>query len=477
MKLSRILNLLIILTWIGLLFASQATDPLSFGFQVIYRPLQTFYNTGVGDTFPGFEIISFCLLIVVFIRYSKNNKLYFPGNWPWTFIIITLLFVTSSLVNPNNSVESGLFDFIKMRITRTIIFYFLALVILFTISYNSYIDFIRRFFVIGLYIGIFRATLDLFGFLTKTGVVNDYERNITTYGGDIQLWFSIFSILSFSIFLYLKRRKYLYFSLLFFICLLFSYQRTAFFVTLIFYASFYLAYLFIFTRRFFRYFFITIVVFVFVFFAGSVFLKTEVGKDIFLRYSSALLFTGYVEIDNSQEPEYTDSGHFIQSKTVTEFLFKNAHNFWGGGINRRNENYLMIKGQSSGGVHNNIVSLWQYFGVPGLIYFVWLTVFVLFYYFRSLTTKNRINFNRFIILSISNYFIIRFIAGWFSGDFFYMYYQICFQYIILISFFRLFSKPDILIILNHNETTYNHNLSLKKDILLDNNKRSHLINQ
>ncbi len=463
MKSGTLLNTAIIFTWIGLLFASQATDPQSFGFQIIYQPLQNFYNTGASNTFPGFEVISFLLIIGIFLHYERNSKIYFPDKLLTIFISITILFVVISLINPKNAIEKGYFALLKMRIARTIIYYAISVIVIFTLNTVSYIDFIKRFAKIGLYIGSLRAILDIVGFVTSTGVINYYGRHITTYGGDIQLWFSIFSVFSFSIFLYHKNKKFLYISLIFLVCLLFSYQRTAFFVTLIFYITFYTIYLFLFSKNFIKSFSITLFAISIIFMTMALLFNTTIGKDIYLRLGSALAFTGYVAIENnSNDPEYSDSGHFEQSKNVSEFLIKNLSDFWGGGINRRNENYLLIEGQSKGGVHNNIASLWQYFGIPGLLYFLWLSIFVISYYIKILSRHKQINFNRFMILAISNYFIIRFIAGWFSGDFFYMYYQICFQYIILFSFYKLYYKKDIFIKPPNNELLIKQRPSIHK---------------
>jgi hypothetical protein len=337
-----------------------------------------------------------------------------------------------------------------MRITRTIIFYPIGLFVLFSLNTRSYLDFIKRFFKIGIALGIIRAMFDLICFITRTGVVNQFGRNITTFGGDIQVWFSIFSIILFSSFLYLKKRKYLYLSLLFLICLFFSYQRTAFFVTIIFYVSIYFIYLFLFTKKFIRTFTISLSISLLFILIGTLVLKTKLGKDLYLRYTSALVFTGYIENNTHVGPEYTDSGHYRQSTKVTDYLVKNLNAFWGGGINRRNEGYLNIEGQSKGGVHNNLVSMWQYFGIPGILYFAFLFLFVIFHFTAIIKNKNKINSNKFLLLSISNYFIIRFIAGWFSGDFFYMYYQICFQYIILFSAYKLNLRANLLIFENPN---------------------------
>jgi len=186
------------------------------------------------------------------------------------------------------------------------------------------------------------------------------------------------------------------------------------------------------------------------FFLISFFISSKTGSDLFKRYSSALMFTGLVDIENAGENgAYSDSGHLNQSLLVTEYFFNNYQRFWGGGINRRDENYLFIEGQSKGGVHSNIVSMWQYFGIPGVFYFIYLFIYNFIYFIKSFKKRKMDTILQYICFTISLYFIIRFIVGWFSGDFFFMYYRIAFQIFILIIIFRFFSL-NIKIKLNKN---------------------------
>lgn len=445
MQRKLVLNIALYIVWIGLLFATLSSGAASLGIYRIFIPFQMFYNTGTSNSFPGIEFSCITLFALVTILLNQNRNFYISNNYISYISISIIIFISLVFINPNNSTSNSIFDFLSIRISRTMIFLPIGFFVLISLNRKNYSFFIYNFFKIGLFVGLTKACLDLLTFITKSGVINYYGRYITTFGGDVQIWFSILSIATFTIFLHLKKKKYLIFSVIFLLCLLFSYQRTALLISAFYNLSFYVIYQYQYKIKLNRLFVFLIVIFLSIIYLFPIVLNTNYGKDLYLRYFSVFKIIGITIENKPSLPEYSDSGHIQQSTSATEFLLKNYNNFWGGGINRRNERYLYIEGQSGGGVHNNIVSMWQYFGIPGVAFLVLIFLLNLYYFFKTILNRQKLNFNSYVTFAVSYYFIIRIIAGWFSGDFFFMYYQICLQYIILLSLFKISNvKEDYL---------------------------------
>lgn len=434
MKISNFISFLIILIWIGIFFATQAGRAEVMGIHEFYAPLMNFYNTTSLTTFPGFELICYFLIFILILTYSKNYVL--PNKNLLFFFIITCLFSLFAIFNPFNNLQNGLFSFLSMRITRTIIFFPIMCFTIFFLNYNAFHKVIFKFFRFGLIIGTIKAILDLGSFLTSIGYKNSFDKSITTLGGDVLSWMAIFHIITFSIYVLRKNKTHRNLAILFFMSLFFSYQRTSLLTIVIYDIVFYITISLV-TRRF-RFIKNAMMSFVII---GSIFFlfvtKTKIGQDLYYRYTSALLFTGIVDESNYSEASYSDSGHLEQSVSTTKFFLQNSSRFWGGGINRRNEEYLQLEGQSKGGVHSNLASLWQYFGIPGVLYIIILFFFFIYNVFTLAKYKFRDAFFPNLYLGISEYFIIRIIVGWFSGDFFFMYSQIVLQYVLLLTLSKL----------------------------------------
>lgn len=174
----------------------------------------------------------------------------------------------------------------------------------------------------------------------------------------------------------------------------------------------------------------------------SIFAGKSFVLDLMRRHGSALVFTGLVDIKRTSSSfmDYTDSGHVRQSLVVTKYFLANSRDFWGGGLNRRNENYMFIEGQSSGGVHSSFASIWQFFGLPGVVYYIFLVIIVLRVLYDSLRNNLLGSFENYFCLTLAIYFVARFITGWFAGDYFFMYLQLGLQYVLLFPIFKVYRQ-------------------------------------
>ena len=178
------------------------------------------------------------------------------------------------------------------------------------------------FFKTGLKVAVIKASFDLVTFFLGLSPLNNFHKAVSTFGWDILGWFTIFQILTFIIYIYTNNKKYILFSSLFFITLIFSYERTQLFVAIISNVLIFLYsrnYLTISKRRLL---YKKVVVFsAIILFLIPIILKTEQGKDLYLRLASAIKFTGLVSLPKEPtKPEYSDSGHLKQSLLTTAYF-------------------------------------------------------------------------------------------------------------------------------------------------------------
>ena len=139
-------------------------------------------------------------------------------------------------------------------------------------------------------------------------------------------------------------------------------------------------------------------------------------NNLALRYLSIFDAFGFDLVDARfrQYGEFSDSGHLNQTNTTLMTFFNNIDQFWGGGISRRGEDYMFVEGQSKGGVHNASVAFWQYFGLIGIIYYVGINIGVLIRLFQI--SKKKLHKTNLLAFLIGTYLFLRFIAGFYSGD-------------------------------------------------------------
>lgn len=418
----------IILILFNLFFLTSTLGVQNWGWMIVFVPLKDFFHVQPGNIFPGFELLMILFLLsLMFNGYTVSLK----KNQKFLFYLF-LYFSIFAIINPNNSLyESGLSFFIN-KVSRTLLIGLLIVAVFFRIEENKKKALLSYFLKQGVIIAVLKSGLDLFFLAIGMGPHNAFGVKVSLVGGDIMAWLVIFHIYLIIQFLMTNKKKYLYYSLIIFVNLLMSFQRTAFLNALIF-DLFFIFYFFLIKKRikFSTVITISLAVSFFVIFI----LQTQMGSHLFKRMAVVFEFTGMVTIEESDV--YNDSGHLNQSKTTTMFFMDNIDNFWGGGINRRDENYLTVEGQSGGGVHNNIVSMWQYFGLPGVFFYASLFMFFINNFYKHALRYKLKDTKAMFLGGISLYFIVRFISGWFSGDFFFLYLQKYLQYIFLLMFFTI----------------------------------------
>jgi len=437
-----ILQILMVILSFSLIFVTLSDAYVDLGFHKIYHPITKLFNTTQGD-FPGFEVISVLFVLIMFLIYHFNFKV--QESHIKRFIVITTVFVIVALLNPYNHLKAGLLSFLLFKLTASTIFGAILSIVILTLRNVDFEDLAKKFFIILLFAATCKASLDIFVFISGYAPRNLFYRKVTTIGGDILIWLAILHTMTFALFLYTKKKLLLIPIMLIFVTMVFSYQRTAILISAIFDLVFYALFTLLLSKKmgiFFRNLALGFFLVIISFYLLTI---TNVGQELILRYGSAIEFTGLIYLpDNIRSSEYSDSGHLEQSLKTTQFFLENSDLFWGGGLNRRNENYLQIEGQSYGGVHNNIVAMWQYFGMPGVFYYLFLFIYFLYFFFRTIKDRNKLSLYRYLIMAVSLYFIIRAITGWFSGDFIFLTFQNVFQIVFLVSITKLYNyKADI----------------------------------
>lgn len=438
-RLGIFFKVLIYLMWFGLLFGTYTLEMQQLGGHVIFEPLKNFYVTNRYSTFPGFELILFFIIIYIIIIFKPSVSY---GNKTARFMtVIAILFTIVSFFNANNYFEN-LFDFVSFKVVRTIILAPILMFAIFLLPDNKKAVIVDFIYKSGFIVLFSKISFDLITYISGNAAINIFGKSVTTVGGDILSWYAIFQVMFFIAFLYTRKIKFLLLVLLILTTLILSHQRTATLTALLFDLVVSIVYtLFIQEKLIVKLRFAIIII---ILSGSSLYLIQNIpeARSIANRMLAAVEFTGLFE-SYKQNDYYSDSGHFNQSYLVTQYLLENYSSFWGGGINRRNEDYLYIHGQSEGGVHCNVVSMWQYFGVPGLIFIFFLFFFFVYQFIKNLRRDRGRTFKTFLLTGLSLYFIVRMIAGWFSGDFFFMYSQLYLQYILLLVFFTF--KSDNLL--------------------------------
>ena len=389
---NKTLLLLLYLFWFGNFFVTVALDSPNLGIDKIFNPVRDFYDTQI-NRFPGFEVITILLSFVIFLKFIEHYSL--QNKKIKIFIIFSFIFIILALLNPKNAFQAGLIEFVTFRITRSLLFFALFSIVILLLNNQVRFYLMLLFFKTGLTVAVIKVSFDLISYFAGLGPLHSYGIRVSTFGGDILVWVGIFQVLTFIIYIYTRSKKYIFFSFLFLLTLILSYERTALFVPIIsdalifLYSIRYLDSL----RRKSLYKKATLFSLIILFLIPVV-LNTKKGQDLYWRFSSAIQFTGVVTVPSTGSmAQYSDNGHLRQSLLTTAYLLNHGNLFWGGGLNRRDENYLFIYGQSQGGVHNNFVSMWQYFGIPGEIF-----LFFLIFYFLKIfisaynSTENFFNF-------------------------------------------------------------------------------------
>lgn len=433
-KFNGLPNIFLVLVWMGNICVTNFYEISAYRVHGIFAPLRSFFIVDENNNFPGLEVI--CLIFFALLFWRFRNCYVRPSGPIRLFLWISLLFVVLALANPRNEL-GGILGFFSFRITRTILLFLVFSAAIMLLDVRIYRAVIEWIFRVGFYVALGKACFDLGMFVIGQGLINVHGRHIASYGIEPLWWYGIFHVLLFSLYLHSKRKKYLFLSIVFFLCLLFSYSRTVLFDSLLVDILLMVISVFVLRRKIRQLlpiFGVSAVVFILLFMiAGKPFFS-----DLMFRYQATLKFTGLFDIaERGIYDDYTDSGHIRQSVLVTQYFFQNLTNFWGGGLNRRGENYLYISGQSEGGVHNNIVSLWQFFGIPGVLYLISLSLFFVYLLARLIAHRKTIGIEYFLCLTVAVFFLVRFVVGWFSGDYFYLLLQLALQYIFLISVVKL----------------------------------------
>ncbi len=157
-------------------------------------------------------------------------------------------------------------------------------------------------------------------------------------------------------------------------------------------------------------------------------------SDKLNRYLGVFKFSG-IMTSKSDKMEYTDSGHVFQSFYATKTLLNNLTTFWGGGY--KNDK-LFVDYQSVGGIHNNIVYAWSYYGLYMSIFLIINFIIILLNNLLKIyKNKSILNEKIFIVNAIYIYLVVYFIAGWFNGLSPINYLQYFTQYILLLSTSKL----------------------------------------
>ena len=121
-KNNKILISFLYLFWIGQFFATVNIDSPDLKLHGIYTPIRDFYDTQINQ-FPGFELVAVLLSLVVLLKFIKCYTS--PNSSIKIFLIISLVFVFISLLNPKNAFQYGIIEFLKFRATNLIIFCFI----------------------------------------------------------------------------------------------------------------------------------------------------------------------------------------------------------------------------------------------------------------------------------------------------------------------------------------------------------------
>jgi hypothetical protein len=434
---SRLFKISSYIFWIALLWASTERASTGLGVNYIFIPLQNlfvasndFYN------FPGFElfVIYFCFMLTRLFSnyYTKQHRII---N---LFLIITFIVTFINYINPNNNYSVGFYSVITAKITRTFWFMLPFAYALLYLNNRAYLIIVKKLLSIGLKVATSRVLFALFAVLIGAGQRDLFGKNLSIYQSDILAWLSFFSVYCFTVYLIKKQNKYGILSLLFLLCNILSYRRTALLVTIGSGIIIYVYYLIVINKKIKN-----------IYLAGAFFLliaitgpllynKSQLVFDLTNRYVAAISFTGIANVDETVqgESEYTDSGHVDQAVNTWNFFLKNLGRFWGTGI-RVNSKSFWVEGRSEAAVHNNIVYSWSRYGMYMVVYYVLVFITLFRILFRVNSSRSFRSLNGFICFSTFIYLAMYFVGGWFSGGTFFESTQVGIEFIFLYSVMKI----------------------------------------
>ncbi len=199
-------NITVILFWVGQIFGSVDTFSTNEETNIV----QQFYlNNLISDSFlTGFEITVVMLLCAIFI-YKKNiiRKNNYRG---FKFLILlTIVVLIISYINPNNLYKLGIFPIIFNRSARVFIIGILFMIVLFNMVENEYSKLISKMFNIGLIIISIRSIYLLISYFIGNGMIW-INRKVTNSQGDFLQWCAIFNIILIAEYC-IKRESYIYY--------------------------------------------------------------------------------------------------------------------------------------------------------------------------------------------------------------------------------------------------------------------------
>jgi len=446
---NKLLNIFIYVFWIGIFWGTYA-ESNDWGIYSFLLPVKRFFTVSPSNMFPGFELLYIILFLFIFTNFK--NDLGYMNSQTKKMYLIHVMFIILAFINPNNSIygSAGFLSFIVMKTSRTLLLAIFSIYVLFSLSDKNKILVVSKFLRIGMILVMIKVGFDIIIYTIGQGPFDlAVNKRVTTKGGDVHMWIAFMHVLFLLGYIYSNKKKMLYWSILTFICLLLTYKRAGFLSILLFDFGILVINTIRYQRNRLKSFAVisisTIALFIFI-------SQTQTGNFLMKRMGVAFHFLGIVEVQKGTP--FNDSGHLLQSINTTDYLLENIVKFWGGGINRRIENYQTIEGQSQGAVHNNIASYWQYFGLSGVIYYLFLFYFFISQLFKNYSKLNHRNFKYYLQFGISLFVLIRMISGWLTGDFFFLYIQLYFFYILIFAIFSInnqdFSKILVSIIGKNN---------------------------
>lgn len=436
-RLKTTFYILLVLFWVAQIWAPVDTS-VTYGIENNFQKIFNHPLFGLRVVYP-FGIITIMLtfnILYVFRDYYFKNKFYNR------FFVLSLVMGCISLLNPNNDLIS-----MKYYAVRPAIFYFVYLFFLFSITLlqkDICIILLRKIFKVGLIIGFLRALYSLVSFLIGKGMLF-MNRNVTISHGDTLLWMTIFHVILLALYFDLKKKRYLFYSIIFFLTLLFSYRRSALLLAVVTDICFLTFVLFYAKDKFniiifYGFLGVSIALFSFV---GTQFISQDKLTDFKYRYKGAFFcFSDQAAKSRIMRAkrEYSDSGHFNTSINTTKTFFNNIDTFWGRGYVGRKGFY--VKGQTLGGVHNSFVDVWAYYGLYMTFYLIAILVLLFkqsIIQFKTLNNKS-ISSQIYIKSSIIFYLTLYIIMGWFNGACFIGTLQYYTQFVLLFAVFKIDSR-------------------------------------
>lgn len=340
-----------------------------------------------------YKFFSIFELLVIFLLIFLNRK--FIIRFSFAPVSLRLLYFFALLgwffrmINPNNSTINPILGMPLFSNVEEYLFLFFLYTILF-IKKENLLFFI---YILFKYIFIFSLIKAFFvlliGFVQGSNIIVGGIVRVL-YEIDTLFLFSFLQPLSLGLYLLSKKKIYLIGFALFLLVTFLSNYRTAFYIGLL---SNLLTFIFFISNQYKQRVIRLISGFVLIFMLGLLVLSFGNSNDVmnasFERVLSAI--PGYQS--SRMGSEYSDTGHWEQSKNTTKTMLE-KHLFWGTGLGKTNESYL--EGQSMN-IHNAYAGIWFHQGLISLLFYLFVIFLVLKQFLKVTINLNKYNFNFNII--------------------------------------------------------------------------------